>query len=82
MVQALGGELETAGEEILALKDGTLRLDRAAYPVIKSQLQQKVLLDTGDKIPASLRSRLSDGSVMPVVSLALRLHFRILSGRF
>jgi hypothetical protein len=70
VVQALGGEMQTTGEEILALKDDTIRLDRAAYPVINNpKLQQKVLLDTGDRIPASLRSRLSDGSGMSVVSI-------------
>jgi len=34
VIEALGGELQQGGEETLDLKDGTVRLDRASYPVV------------------------------------------------
>ncbi|MBM4264781.1 MAG: hypothetical protein FJ145_25580 [Deltaproteobacteria bacterium] len=72
VIEALGSELQQGGEEILALKDGTVRLDRATYPVVYNpKLQQKVVLDAGEQIPASLQARLSENSgVMPVVPVS------------
>lgn len=69
VVEALGNELQQGGEEVLALKDGTVRLDRNLYPVVYNpKLQQKVVLDAGEQIPASLKARLSETSGgMPVV---------------
>jgi len=69
VIEALGGELQQGGEETLDLKDGTVRLDRASYPVVYNpRLPQKVVLDTEDKIPATLKSRLADpNSPMSIV---------------
>lgn len=72
VVEALGSELQQGGEEVLALKDGTVRLDRTMYPVVYNpKLQQKVVLDAGEQIPATLKARLSETSgAMPVVSVS------------
>lgn len=69
VVEALGNELQQGGEEVLALKDGTVRFDRTLYPVVfNPKLQQKVVLDAGEQIPATLKARLSESSgAMPVV---------------
>jgi hypothetical protein len=71
IVEALGSEVQRGGHEVLSLNDGTVRLDKNAFPVVYSpQLRQKIILDIEDGIPASLRSKLADPSVsIPVVSL-------------
>lgn len=71
VVEALGSELQQGGEEVLALKDGTVRLDRAMYPVVYNpKLQQRVVLDAGARIPDTLKARLSETSgAMPVVAV-------------
>jgi hypothetical protein len=74
VVEAIGGQIQRHGEEVVAIKDGTVRIDRRSYPVVYSpKLMQKVVLDPDDNIPASLRTRLRDPSVAtPVVSMANR----------
>lgn len=72
VLNAFGGEVKTVGQEVFALKDGTVKIDRRSYPIISNRkLQQKVILDTGERIPASLRKRLeSPDAGATVLSLA------------
>jgi hypothetical protein len=71
VVEALGGEFQSIGEEVVILKDVTVRIDKNNYPVVYSpKLQQKVVLDPQNKIPAALRASLSDPRIgMPVVTM-------------
>lgn len=70
VITALGNEVQRGGEEVLPLQEGTVRIDRDSYPVVRNpKIKQKVILDTGGKIPPSLRSKLeAPGSSTPVVS--------------
>jgi len=72
VAEAIGGEMQNSGEELVAIKDGNIRLDKGSYPVVYSAaLRQKIVIDPDGKIPASLRSKLADPSVgTPIVSLA------------
>jgi hypothetical protein len=64
VVEAIGGQLQRNGEETVVLKEGTVRFDKEAYPVVYSpSLGQKVVIDPEEKIPPSLRAKLSDGNV-------------------
>ena len=64
VVEAIGGQMQQSGEEIVSVKEGTIRFDKANYPVVSNPaLGQRVVIDRDDKIPASLRSKLSDPSV-------------------
>ncbi len=67
----LGNEIQREGDEVLTLPEGTLRIERKAYPVIQnSKLAQRVILDPEGKMPSSLQSRLRDQQVASsVVSL-------------
>ncbi len=68
---ALGNETRRRGEEVLALRDGTVRLDLDSYPIIHNPKGlQRVILDLGGKIPASLRTQLQEErSAAPVVTV-------------
>jgi hypothetical protein len=64
ILETLGCELQRAGEEVIALTDGTIRIDKSLYPVAYNpKLRQKVVVDPEDSIPASLRAKLADPSV-------------------
>ncbi len=64
VAEAIGGEVQNSGEEVISIIDGNLRFDKASYPVVYSAaLRQKVVIDPDGKIPASLRSKLADPSV-------------------
>jgi len=64
VVEAMGGQMQQSGEEVVVVKDATVRFDKSTYPVIYNPtLGQKVVIDPDDKIPASLRTKLSDPSV-------------------
>jgi len=71
VMAALGNETQRGGEEVLALQEGSIRIDRDSYPVIRNpKVEQKVILDTEGKIPPSLRSKLeAQGSAAQVVSV-------------
>jgi hypothetical protein len=59
VLNTFGSEVHTDGQEVFALKDGTVRIDKHSYPIVfNRKLQQKVILDTGERIPASLRKNL------------------------
>jgi hypothetical protein len=72
VVEALGSQMQRAGEEVVALKDGAVRIDRSSYPVAYNpKLSQRVVIDPEDKFPATLRAKLSDASVgIPVLAMA------------
>ena len=71
IAEALGNEVQRVGEEVVSIKDGTVRIDRTSYPVVNNpKLQQKIILDPSDKIPALLRAKLTESSIYtPVFSL-------------
>jgi hypothetical protein len=73
VVEAMGGQMQQSGEEVVVLKEGTVRFDKSSYPVVYSPaLGQKVVIDPNDKIPASLRTKLGDPAlgtqVLPMAS--------------
>ncbi len=75
VVEILGNEIRRNGQETLTLKEGTVRVDRTSYPVVYNpKLNQRIILDPDEKIPASLKSKLTDpsvhASVFPVTGTA------------
>jgi hypothetical protein len=75
VIEALGNEVRSEGQETLTFADGTVRVDRTAYPVVYDpKLHQRIILDLDEKIPASLKSKLKDPtvytSVVPVTRAA------------
>jgi hypothetical protein len=71
IAEALGNEVQRLGEELVPIKDGTVRIDRTSYPIVNnSKLQQKIILDPNEKISISLRAKLTESSIYtPVFSL-------------
>lgn len=71
VMAALGNEMQRGGEEVVPLQEGTIRIDRDSYPVIRNpKANQRVILDTAGKIPSSLKSKLeASGSATPVVAV-------------
>jgi hypothetical protein len=71
IAEALGNEVQRLGEEVVPIKDGTVRIDRTSYPIVNnSKLQQKIILDPNEKIPTSLREKLTQSNIYtPVFSL-------------
>jgi hypothetical protein len=72
VAESLGNEVQRAGDEVVALKDGAIRLDKTQFPVVYNRaLDQRVILDGENSIPESVRANLKQQSVnAPVVSLA------------
>lgn len=72
VAETLGHEIQRRGEETVALKDGSIKLDKSAFPVVYNRkLDQRVILDGGGNIPDSLRDHMKQKGVdAPVVSLA------------
>jgi hypothetical protein len=72
VAEALGSELQQRGEEVVTLPDGAVRLDKSSYPVVyHAALRQRVVIDPDGKIPASLKSKLSDPSIgTPILAMA------------
>jgi len=61
VVEAMGNEIHQSGEEVVRLSEENIRFERSAYPVVYNPaLRQKLVLDPDGKIPASLKSKLSD----------------------
>ena len=61
VIESLGNEVQTNGEAVLAVKEGTLRLENSSFPIVYNRnLNQKIVVDLDDKMPASMRSKLSD----------------------
>lgn len=74
VVENLGAQFQRTGEEVVAVKESAVRFDRSKYPVAYNpKIRQKVVIDTGGKIPDSLRSQLNNPEVgTPVVTLNSR----------
>ena len=67
-MESLGNEVRRDGQETLTLREGTVRVDRTSYPVVYNpKLQQRIILDPEEKIPDSLKSKLTDPSVYTAV---------------
>ena len=61
VIEAMGNEVQQSGEEVVSLSDENIRFERSAYPVVYNPaLRQKLVIDPDGKIPASLKSKLSD----------------------
>jgi hypothetical protein len=68
VVEALGIEVRRDGQEALTFKDGIVRVDRTSYPIVYNpKLHQRIILDPEEKIPTSLKARLTDPSVHTAV---------------
>lgn len=68
VIESLGNEIRRDGQETVTFKDGTVRVDRTAYPVVyNAKFQQRIILDPEERIPASLKSKLTDPSVHTAV---------------
>ena len=87
VIEAVGGEVQSGGEELVLVHDSTVRINRSSYPIAyNSKLQQRVVLDPENNIPVTLRTRLSDPQVgTPVVSMTDQVSLqeavsRLLSG--
>jgi hypothetical protein len=56
VLNTVGVEVQNHGDEVFSLQSGTVRIDKASYPIVLNRkLEQKVILDTGERLPASLR---------------------------
>jgi len=75
VAEALGSEVQQSGEEVVALADGAVRLDRSSYPVIyHAALRQRVVIDPDGNIPTSLKSKLGDPSIgAPILAMTSAL---------
>jgi len=87
VIEAVGGEVQSGGEELVPVHDSTVRINKSSYPVVYNpKLQQRVVLDPENNIPVTLRTRLSDPRVgTPVVSMTDQVSLqeavsRLLSG--
>ena len=64
VVEAMGSQIQQSGEEVVALKDGTVRFDKSSYPVVyNATLGQRVVIDPDEKIPSALRTKLGDPTI-------------------
>jgi hypothetical protein len=72
VAESLGNEVQRSGDEVVTLKDGAVRLDKTRFPIVYNRvLDQRVILDSENNIPESLRANLKQQTVnAPVVSLA------------
>ena len=87
VIEAVGGEVQSGGEELVLVHDSTVRINKSSYPVVYNpKLQQRVVLDPENNIPVTLRTSLSDPRVgTPVVSMTDQVSLqeavsRLLSG--
>ncbi len=71
IAEATGNQVQLIGEESVTLPDGTVRFDKAKYPVIyNAALRQRVVIDPDGEIPASLKAKLNDPRIgTPVVPM-------------
>lgn len=64
VAEAIGGQMQQSGEEVILLKEESLRFDKSVYPVVFSPaLRQRVVLDPSDAIPAALKNKLNDPAI-------------------
>ena len=71
VAEAMGSRVQRNGEEVVKLKDGSIRLDRSNFPLIyHPHMRQRVVIDPNSDIPASLRKTLNDPAIAtPVISM-------------
>ena len=71
VLSALGAELDRVGEEVVSLPEGTVRIERSAFPVIQTEKSgRKVILDPKGEMPAALKNKLEkDSPNVKVVSM-------------
>jgi hypothetical protein len=56
VLNTVGIEVESDGAEVFSFASGKVRMDKSSYPIVLNRkLQQRVILDTGERLPASLR---------------------------
>ena len=56
VLNTVGIEIEREGDEVFTLASGKIRMDKASYPIVLNRkLQQRVILDPGERLPASFR---------------------------
>jgi hypothetical protein len=68
VMESLGNEFRRDGQETVTVREGTVRIDRDSYPVVYNpKLQQRIILDPEEKIPDSLRSKLTEPSLYTAV---------------
>jgi hypothetical protein len=72
VVEAMGDQIQQSGEEVVAMRDETVRFDKDRYPVVYSPaLRQRVVIDPDGNIPASLKTKLGDPNVRtPVLPMS------------
>ena len=72
VLNSVGIEVESDGDEVFSLSTGTVRMDKASYPIVLNRkLQQRVILDIGGRLPALLRKSFeSPDAGISVFSLA------------
>jgi len=60
-VQTVGNEIQRSGQEVVAIKNGAIRIDTSSFPIVYNRkLDQRVVLDAEERIPDSLRTQLND----------------------
>jgi hypothetical protein len=53
--------VDGSGEEVVPIRDGSLKLNRTAFPVVTNpKIGEKVLLDPEAKVPESVKSQMND----------------------
>jgi hypothetical protein len=68
VLEALDNEVLRTGEEIMTVKDGTVRLERSSFPLLYNRrLNQRIILDADRKIPASIRLKLAAQPEAPAI---------------
>jgi hypothetical protein len=68
VMEALGNEVQRSGQEVLPVKDGTVRLERSSFPLLYNRkLNQKVILDADGRIPPAIHAKLAAQSSAPAV---------------
>jgi hypothetical protein len=70
IMKAVGRQTRRDGEEVVPLKEGTVHIDRASYPIVQSPGGQRAILDMQNKITATLKAKMeADAPGLPVVSV-------------
>ena len=61
VIETVGNEIQSDGQEQVALREGSIRIDRHSFPIVYNRkIDQRVMLDVDDRIPDSLRTQLNE----------------------
>ena len=61
VAETVGSEIQRDGEEVVAIRDGAIRIDRNSFPIVYNRmLDQSLVLDVEERIPDSLRTQLNE----------------------